>query len=311
MRASKSLQVLAVSFVASLLALPAHAIFRAYLASDGSDANPCTLVAPCRLLPAALAAVDSGGEIWMLDSANYNTASVSIAKSVSILSVPGSVGSILAIGGPAINVTTASLKISLRNVVIGNLAGAGGTDGIAVSGSRLILEDSVVQGVPQRGVYVTGVGGKMHVVNSTIRNTGNYAFQIEGGAVGVASGSQFINNTSNVIVLGTVAGVTTATVTNCVISGGDIGVGAIPSAGGMIATLAMTGSTVEGTLRAVYAETLGAGFATVTVGRNAIFDNGYIYYKVGVGASVVSHGDNQYAGASSTALGTVTAQGSF
>src|SRR5678816_3726224 len=92
------------------------------------------------------------------------------------------------IAGPAINVTTGSLKISLRNVVIGNLAGAGGTDGIAVSGSRLTLEDSVVQNVLHRGVYVTGTGGRVHVVNSTIRNTGNNAFQIEGGAVGVASG---------------------------------------------------------------------------------------------------------------------------
>jgi hypothetical protein len=96
-----------------------------------------------------------------------------------------------------------------------------------------------------------------------------------------------------------------------VISGGDVGVGAFPSAAGMIATLAMTGSTVEGTNRAVYAETLGAGFATVTVGRNAIFDNSYIYYKVGTGAAVVSHGDNHYAGANSTASGTLTNQTSF
>jgi hypothetical protein len=266
--------------------------------------------APCRLLPAALAAVDSGGEIWMLDSANYNTASVSIAKSVSILSVPGSVGSILAIAGPAINVTTGSLKISLRNVVIGNLAGAGGTDGIAVSGSRLTLEDSVVQNVLHRGVYVTGTGGRVHVVNSTIRNTGNNAFQIEGGAVGVASGSRFINNASNVIVFGTVVGLTTATVTNCVISGGDVGVGAFPSASGMGATLAMTGSTVEGTTKAVYAETLGLGYANVTIGRNGFFDNSYIWYKLGIGADVVTQGDNLYAGASTT-LGTISNQSSF
>src|SRR5262245_55407077 len=50
-------------------------LFRAYLASDGSDANPCTLPQPCRLLPAALAAVANGGEIWILDSAIFNTSS--------------------------------------------------------------------------------------------------------------------------------------------------------------------------------------------------------------------------------------------
>jgi len=50
---------------------PAHAqLFRAYLAIGGSDSNPGTLPAPCRLLPAALNAVADGGEVWMLDSAN-------------------------------------------------------------------------------------------------------------------------------------------------------------------------------------------------------------------------------------------------
>ena len=51
-------------------------LFRAYLSVNGNDANPCTLQLPCRLLPAALTAVNAGGDIWMLDSANYNTAPV-------------------------------------------------------------------------------------------------------------------------------------------------------------------------------------------------------------------------------------------
>src|SRR5690606_11129227 len=68
--------------LAALLCLPlsSHAIFRAYLASTGSDANPCTLQQPCRLLPRALSVVDEGGEIWMMDSANYNTTTVEIGK---------------------------------------------------------------------------------------------------------------------------------------------------------------------------------------------------------------------------------------
>ena len=87
----------AFALVTLFLSPDAHALlFRAYVASDGNDANPCTLAAPCRLLPAALTAVASGGEIWMLESANYNTATVNINKSVSILAVPGAVGSIVA-----------------------------------------------------------------------------------------------------------------------------------------------------------------------------------------------------------------------
>lgn len=51
--------------LAFVLAVPAAnaQLFRAYLAVEGSDANPCTLPAPCHLLPAALNAVASGGEI--------------------------------------------------------------------------------------------------------------------------------------------------------------------------------------------------------------------------------------------------------
>src|SRR6185503_13920086 len=80
----------ALLFLALGLAASAHAqLFRAYLSGSGSDTNPCTLVAPCRLLPAALNAVASGGEIWMLDSANYNSSTVNITKSVSILAIPG------------------------------------------------------------------------------------------------------------------------------------------------------------------------------------------------------------------------------
>ena len=50
--------------------------FRTYLSGGGNDANPCSLVAPCRVLPAAIAAVIDGGEVWMLDSANYNSGPV-------------------------------------------------------------------------------------------------------------------------------------------------------------------------------------------------------------------------------------------
>src|SRR3954470_1497815 len=98
-----------------LFAIAAHAqSFRTYLSSAGSDSNPCTVAAPCRLLPAALNAVSSGGEIWMLDSANYNAGNVNIAKSVSIMAAPGAVGSIVAVGGvPAITINTPGVKVAL------------------------------------------------------------------------------------------------------------------------------------------------------------------------------------------------------
>jgi hypothetical protein len=139
-------------FTALLLSVSANAqLFRAYLASDGNDTNACTLAAPCRLLPAALSAVASGGEIRMLDSANYNnsTTPVVITKSVSILAVPGAVGSVLAIGGPAISITAGSLNVELRNLVIVPLTEGGATHGILMTGaSTRTIEDSLIANQP-------------------------------------------------------------------------------------------------------------------------------------------------------------------
>jgi hypothetical protein len=137
------LRRLAFTLVALLLSTQANAqgtLFRAYVASDGNDANPCTLSLPCRLLPAALAAVQGNGEIWMLDSANYNSATVAVTKSVTILAVPGVVGSVVAIGGPAITIG-AGFFVALRNLVVVPFPGGGGTYGVQVNGaSRVDIE---------------------------------------------------------------------------------------------------------------------------------------------------------------------------
>jgi hypothetical protein len=164
----------AFAFAATLLlsATAQAQLFRAYLASDGSDANACILSAPCRLLPAALAAVADGGEIWMLDSANYNAATVTVGKSVSILAVPGAVGSVVAIGGPAISITASGLKVALRNLVVVPFPGGGGTNGIDMTGaSTLTIEHSVIANLPSNAVRVVGAG-KLKIANTIIRNNG-------------------------------------------------------------------------------------------------------------------------------------------
>lgn len=80
-------------------------------------------VAPCRLLPAAIATSIDGGEIWMIDSANYNLGPVNVNKSVTILAVPGALGSVVALGGDAIDIVTAGVNVTLRNLVIAPFVG--------------------------------------------------------------------------------------------------------------------------------------------------------------------------------------------
>jgi hypothetical protein len=137
------------------------ALFRAYLSSTGNDVSPCTLRQPCRLLPAALNAVAAGGEIWMLDSANYATGTVTVNRSVSILAIPGALGSIVAQNGrpaPAITAET----VVLRNVAFDPVASAApGTHGVAVTGSSttISIENSTIAGVPNYGVHAAGSSG--------------------------------------------------------------------------------------------------------------------------------------------------------
>ena len=156
-------------------------IFRAYLSSQGSDANPCTLPSPCRLLPAALVAVNDGGEIWMLDSANYNTGPVNITKSVNILAIPGALGSVVGNGGDAIVINGANVNVSLRNLVVLNLAG--GTTGITLTnGARLGVEGCEIYGFSSNGIFVN-TPAKVSIADTVIRDNGFGGIVASSGAV--------------------------------------------------------------------------------------------------------------------------------
>jgi hypothetical protein len=74
---------------------------RTYVAGNGADNNPCTDVAPCKTFNAALALTMAGGEIFVLDSADYGP--VTITKSVTITS-EGAVAGVLATSGAAITI---------------------------------------------------------------------------------------------------------------------------------------------------------------------------------------------------------------
>jgi hypothetical protein len=298
---------------ALLLSAAAHAqLFRAYVSASGNDANPCTLPAPCRLLPAALNAVVDGGEIWMLDSANYNTATVTIAKSVSILAVPGAVGSIVATPSSAISITANNLKVALRNVVIVPLPGSG-TDGIYMNGnSVLTIESSLVANLPGNGLYVNG-GGKLRIVNTTIRDTGGFAVYLNSGPAAEISGTRMLGNANGgVIANGSNPSTsTTASLSDSVISGGVDGVYAFAAAAGASSGIYVTRCTIEGTGIPLYSFTNGTGSALITVSASMITNNTYPYVQGGAGSAIKSLGNNHIvdnANAPGGSLTTVTLQ---
>jgi hypothetical protein len=167
-----SLLVRAVACLALLASHPAHSqLFRAYVASDGLDTNPCTLQLPCRLLPAAITAVATGGEIWMLDSANYNTAPVNVNKSVSIVAVPGVVGSVVATGGGAgLFISAPGAKVSLRNLVIVHYTSS--TYGIHfTSGAELHVADCEIVAPAIGGILASAPNSYVTVRNTVLRGS--------------------------------------------------------------------------------------------------------------------------------------------
>ena len=280
---------------ALLSAFPAHALlFRAYLASDGSDANPCTLQLPCRLLPAALAAVESGGEIWMLDSANYNASTVTIGKSVSIQAVPGVMGSLVSTGGgAALVVSGAGLQIALRNLSIGPLAGfAAGTYGLHLTGpSTVLLDRCVIANLFEEGIRVAGEGN-LRVVDSVIRNSGGWGLNVHWGGRAVVSRSQFIDNAENIFAYGTSMGTTSVIdVSDSVITGGNYGVRAYTTVAAT-ARINVTRTRIHGSNTGVISHTSGAGIAEVSISGSMVTGAGYAFWQSGLGSFIYSTGDN-------------------
>jgi hypothetical protein len=304
------LAALLVSFL--LPALPAHALFRAYLSVGGNDANPCTVQMPCRLLPAALAAVSDGGEIWMVDSANYNTATVSVTKSVSILAVPGQVASLVSTGGgPALTINTAGVTVALRNLVFVPVAGASaGNGGVSMGdGALLSVEGCLFANLAGHGIDVGNSAAHVRVGNTVFRNlaSGAAVYVANGPNVDVSS-SRLVDVYGGLVVTNNAAATLTAlAVTDVVIAGGTEGISAISTGSTSVSSATVTRTTIQGTGEALHAE-IASGLAAgiiisySTVSSSATRD---IFVSGGLGASILSM-KNNYIESSGSDVGSIT-----
>ena len=126
-----------------------HAAQRQFVASYGDDTNPCTLVQPCRTLNTAIAVVDVNGEVVVLDSAGYGTAT--ITKNVSIVAPPGIyAGTTVPSGGTGIVVDAPNATVLLRGLTINAL---GGLYGIRfLNGRQLTIDHCVIANATMAGI---------------------------------------------------------------------------------------------------------------------------------------------------------------
>jgi hypothetical protein len=293
-----------------VLSSTAHALsFRAYLSVSGSDSNPCTVQLPCRLLPAALDAIVNGGEVWMLDSANYNTGPVNITKSVSILAIPGAVGSVVAVTGPAINIATASVNVSLRNLVIVPFPGAPPNSGIVMTnGDSLTISDTLVANLGLHGITVNAnQGTRLKIIDSVIRNNGFNGVTLEGGAIGDIANSKVIGNfNAGVGMLGTPSTTTTVAVNDSLLSENFYGLfGNANGAGSTVRWTAIRTTSSHNAYAGFYCQATAGTTALCTVGYSMATGNSSYGFS-NTGATFRSMGNNIVIDNTTNISGTIT-----
>src|SRR5215472_10040235 len=124
-------------------------------AATGSDGNPCSRTAPCRSFQHAHDVTNAGGEINTLDPGGYGT--VTITKSISIVSGLGEAGVLVPSGGYGIIINAgANDTVNLRGLIIEG--GGVGVTGIGlIQAKSLVIENCVVRNLTSSGIALAPI----------------------------------------------------------------------------------------------------------------------------------------------------------
>ncbi len=173
-----SLAIAGAALVPLVYSAPAHAqASRTWVSGVGDDANPCSRTAPCKTFAGAISKTAAGGEINCLDPGGFGA--VTITKSITI-DCHEVFGSVLVSGTNGININAdnaAAPVVRLRNINVTGITGLG-LNGIRITGATtsntvVVLEDLMIDGFSQRGISdERSGGGKLFVLNSTVRDNG-------------------------------------------------------------------------------------------------------------------------------------------
>ncbi len=288
----------------------AHALFRTYLSVNGNDANPCTVVAPCRLLPAALAATDVGGEVWMVDSANFNTAPVVITKSVTIQAVPGVLGSVVGNNGNAFTIATAGVEVTLQNLNILNFFF--GDIGVHVNNAKsvTIINCNIFgfTGAGGLGIWVNpGANApKLTVIGTTIRKN-VHGIVVAGNGRATITRTQFVGNSGAAVWSNAGSGTSVVHVNDSVATGNGTAFAVTGATGAnsyMYVTRAVASENTNGF------QSDGGGTAYMVVGGSMATNNAVGFLNSSGAPTLWSLGDNIVLGnTTANTSGTITPWG--
>ena len=243
------LRMLATAFAAVFIhAVPVLAAQRTFVASNGVDTNPCSLVSPCRAFAAAILLTDPNGEIIVLDSAGYGP--VTVAKPVSIISPAGVYAGVSVPAGQDGITVNAGVgdKVVLRGLSIN---GQGGNNGIVVTvAGQVSIENCVIANMGVDGVRING-GSFVNVADSTLRSNGNIGLDVLAGAAQIqVDDSRISNNGSAGIFMSTGGGLTLnrVSVQNNGLSGLQINPSSAATVNATVLDSAFTGNSGSGVI---------------------------------------------------------------
>ena len=263
---------------------------RTYVSGTGDDANPCTAPWPCQTFQAALTMTAAGGEIYVLDSANYGP--VTINKAVTITS-EGAVAGILASSGVGITISAgANDVINLRGLDIdGSNTGSVGIQ--FNSGQSLNVQKSAIRNFTGSGINFAPSGtSALFVIDTTIINNVSNGISLANNATGALSRINATKNGVGILAYG--SGVS-LTVADTVAGNNTYGIGASSSAV-MIRNSMFNSNTIG-----ICADQS----AMVRVGQSTITANATGWQATN-GGQVLSYGNNNVNGNTTDGSATTT-----
>lgn len=271
---------------------------RTFVSANGNDANPCSLTLPCRGFAAAVAAVTTGGEVVVLDSSGYGP--FTIDRSVSVVAPAGVYAGISVPTGNGVTIGTAAVDVVLKGLTINGIGGANGI--LMTNGASLRIENCALTGFISISTAAINISAaaKLNISNTLVANS-NAGVVLDGGASADVSRLRAVNNaTFGILIGGTSNAVTTAVVSDSVVSGsGSYGVAVLgQGANGAGGFGACTTCSREMTLvnsdvsnNAFGVASIGNA-ATVNVARSTISSNGGTGLEQAVAGSVLRSAQN-------------------
>jgi hypothetical protein len=211
------LPLLAAALACALFAAPAQAQRdRVFVASYGSDSNPCTFGSPCKTFQNAFNVAAVGGEVTAIDSAGFGP--LDITHSITITSPNGvEAGIAAASGGTAIGIAAGSNGVVvLRGLT---LEGAGTADyGIYVNSAAWIeVVNCAVRNYTVAGIYVGTPAQTSALISDTAVSDSYFGIEFipnTGGSITAALNRVSVNNAYNAVEIGASNGIVETQITH-------------------------------------------------------------------------------------------------